>query len=66
MATPQCYNCKHRREVLGSCHSACANRDASVEGHPHGRKNGWFVWPYNYDPVWLVVCDGFESKEASA
>jgi hypothetical protein len=26
----------------------------------HGIKNGWFNWPFNYDPVWLTRCDKFE------
>ena len=30
---------------------------------PHGIRNGWFCWPYNYDPIWLVCCDGFEAKK---
>jgi len=34
-----------------------------VEGHPHGIANGWFNWPYNYDPTWLVSCDGFAARE---
>jgi hypothetical protein len=33
-----------------------------VTGNPHGIKNGWFNYPYNFDPVWLETCDGFESK----
>jgi len=23
----------------------------------------WFIWPVNFDPVWLENCDGFEPKE---
>lgn len=29
---------------------------------PHGVKNGWAMWPLNFDPVWLESCDGFEAK----
>jgi hypothetical protein len=25
---------------------------------------GWFVWPLNFDPVWLENCDGFSDNEA--
>jgi len=35
----------------------------NVKGHPHGIKNGWFIWPFNFDPVWLENCDGFTPKE---
>ena len=29
----------------------------------HGYREGWFAWPFNFDPVWLEHCDGFEPKE---
>lgn len=32
----------------------------NIEGHPRGIAGGWFLWPVNFDPVWLVNCDGFE------
>jgi hypothetical protein len=32
-------------------------------GDPHGIRNGWFNWPYNFDPTWLKSCNGFLSKE---
>ena len=35
----------------------------TVEGDLHGIKNGWFSHPINYDPQWLVRCDGFEEKK---
>ena len=34
-----------------------------VIGNPHGIKNGWFLWPHNFDPIWLESCNGFEEKE---
>lgn len=34
-----------------------------VKGNPHGIKNGWFNWPWNFDPTWLETCDGFEAKK---
>jgi hypothetical protein len=40
-----------------------AQRALSVYGNPHGIKNGWFAWPFNFDPVWLESCNGFEEKE---
>lgn len=38
----------------------------SIKGSSHGIKNGWFNFPYNFDPVWLENCDGFTPKENSA
>ena len=62
---PNCYDCLHRKMVLGDAHSRCANTEAKVTGNEHGRRSGWFLWPANFDPVWLESCDGFEPKEPS-
>lgn len=35
----------------------------NIKGNPHGIKKGWFIWPVNFDPVWLENCDGFTQKE---
>jgi hypothetical protein len=58
---PNCYDCAHRRSIPGDCHSGCANREAKVSGHPNGIRHGWFSWPYNFDPTWLMSCDGFKA-----
>jgi hypothetical protein len=34
-----------------------------VKGNPHGIKNGWFQYPFNFDPVWLEECEGFTLKD---
>lgn len=31
----------------------------------HGIRNGWFMWPINFDPAWLTNCDGFQVKEVA-
>ena len=36
--------------------------DLTIKGHPTGMRRGWFNWPYNFDPTWLLECDGFEAK----
>lgn len=33
----------------------------NVQASPHGIMSGWFNWPYNFDPVWLEQCNGFET-----
>lgn len=40
-----------------------AQKRLNVYGQGHGIKMGWFMWPLNFDPVWLMSCNGFESKE---
>jgi len=39
-----------------------SSKNLNIKGNPHGIKNGWFNFPFNFDPVWLENCDGF--KEA--
>lgn len=93
---PNCYQCRHRRDLPGDAHSAChhpatrsmhegggllglvavlgkrsgftgiepsaAARALHVSGNPTAQARGWFLWPVNFDPVWLERCDGFEEK----
>ena len=33
-----------------------------ISGHEHGIRSGWFNWPINFDPSWLLTCNGFEEK----
>jgi len=33
-----------------------------VVGDERGIKKGWFCWPINFDPVWLIECGGYEQK----
>lgn len=40
--------------------------ELNIEADPHGIRNGWFLWPANFDPVWLINCDGFKQKTADA
>ena len=61
---PNCYKCVHRLDVPGSAHSRCNNSKSKVQGHETGIKRGWFNWPFNYDPVWLLECDGFSDNPA--
>jgi hypothetical protein len=32
----------------------------------HGIRMGWASWPYNFDPMWLVSCDGFTPEPEAA
>ncbi len=36
----------------------------NIKANPHGVANGWFAWPFNFDPVWLEHCDGYEEYVA--
>lgn len=93
MDKPNCYECKHRQDIMGDAHSRCVHPTVketmgdpmaqvlallgsvgrtypvrvaiggiSVTGNKHGIQHGWFAWPFNFDPLWLETCDGWEAK----
>jgi hypothetical protein len=39
-----------------------AMAELRIQAVPQGVRNGWFVWPVNFDPTWLEHCDGFTPK----
>ena len=57
---PDCYKCKYRCKIVENAHSRCLAKKASVKGDDYGIKNGWFMWPFNFDPVWLESCNQFK------
>ena len=60
----ECYKCKHKREVPGDAHIACANPDPNMSGNPHGIRNGWFLYPLLFDPVWKErICGNFAERD---
>lgn len=38
------------------------SKTLNIKGAPRGIQRGWFNWPWNFDPIWLENCDGFEKK----
>lgn len=58
-----CKGCAYREPIPGDAHSRCVYRWPSVAamppGSPHGIRNGWYAFPFNFDPVWGPdTCDG--------
>ncbi len=37
--------------------------ELEIRGHEHGIRSGWFMWPANFDPTWLLNCNGFTPKK---
>ena len=42
-----------------------AREQLNITGDPAGIRGGWFMWPANFDPVWLLSCTGFTEHEAT-
>ena len=52
--------------VMGSrVPSAHGTLPLGVVGNEHAIRHGWFNWPFNFDPLWLKSCDGFEKTETT-
>lgn len=37
-----------------------------IKADRYGFENGWFMWPVNFDPIWLLNCNGFTPKDGEA
>lgn len=62
--TNECFSCEHRRSIPGDCHIQCSNPDSKMTGAEWGINNGWFLYPYEFDPVWKKkFCTNFKAKE---
>lgn len=53
-----CYGCAYKRNVPGDAHIACSfnflKSDKPIpRGDVHGIRNGWYMFPVNYDPTWM-------------
>lgn len=35
----------------------------NIRADDYGVKSGWFNFPWNFDPTWLISCDGFDKIE---
>lgn len=40
-----------------------AMKKLNIKANPTGVRGGWFMWPANFDPVWLESCSGFKEKD---
>ena len=60
----ECYTCKFKEDVEGNTHITCNNPDPSMTGKEFGIRNGWFSYPFNFDPAWKTkLCDNYELLE---
>ena len=37
------------------------NKELNIKANSNAIKKGWFNFPFNFDPIWLDNCDGFEN-----
>ena len=41
---------------------ALSSKELNIKGDSYGMQMGWFNFPLNFDPTWLVSCNGFEDR----
>lgn len=58
----KCLTCKYMRQISGTHHIRCVKEDAHVNLNNHGVKNGWALYPFNMDPIWVEDCDSYVNK----
>ncbi len=55
----KCYECAYHKNIPGDAHISCvfnwtkAKQDMPI-GAAHGINNGWYYFPFNYDPTWML------------
>jgi hypothetical protein len=48
--------------AAGSVRLTDGEDNPMVKLNPHGIKNGWAMWPLDFDPVWVDDCKFFNQK----
>jgi len=65
MSKVNCHACKHHLRIPGDCHISCVNPSAEIIGDQYAIRKGWFFYPLNYDPIWILNenCPNFEEED---
>jgi hypothetical protein len=69
-----CHNCVNSRSnsFVNSAHIHCSlywsvfkkYKSSHPKGAEHAKENGWWDFPYDFDPLWMIEeCRGYEEKQ---
>lgn len=68
--TIKCYDgCAYRGGIPGNCHTRCLfdwakSKLPLPKGNEHGIRNGWYMFPLNFDPVWMEEeCKAYSAEK---
>lgn len=56
----KCRKCPYSQAAPGSSHhlechySWITQPEPAPAGDEHGKRNGWWLFPINFDPIWMV------------
>ena len=68
MSEKNCRTCGYKRNIPGDAHIRCVfdwtgQETPMPRGAECGVKKGWFCFPFNYDPVWMIgACSVWSEK----
>ncbi len=59
-----CYECEFKKSIPGDSHISCSKPDKDMQGDRHGVRNGWFLYPLNFDPIWMQIkCKNYKKMD---
>ena len=58
ISTKTSYTRLYKDTIAGDCHISCKfnwlkSKNKPPNGRLHGIKNGWYNFPFNFDPIWM-------------
>ena len=59
MSDKKCWSCAYKKSIPGNAHIRCrfdwiGQKQIMPVGKEHGIRNGWYMFPLNYDPTWMT------------
>ena len=61
----RCHNCRHKKKISGDAHIECSFPWKEQRKPQLTRTFAlqWFLFPFNFDPLWGDNCDVFEKRQ---
>jgi hypothetical protein len=56
-----CNKCINHRIIPGDRHLSCTNYNAIIKLILNTPRR-YMMWPFNFDPIWITDCDGYQEK----
>lgn len=58
-----CRECKFAKILSHTHHIGCCNPDFNLEGNERAISKGWFNYPFEFDPIWIIgTCNNYINK----
>lgn len=50
-------------QATGRTGGVVSPKELNIKANETGVNGGWFMFPFDFDPVWLDNCDGYTKKD---